>query len=400
MHGRIVFLGRTIPPCAAQTIRDNTRRGMLSSAVALQEKLLDGFDALCGENVALCNVEAIESFPQHYRRAWIPAFRFSHRGEEAQRDYNVSFNNTFGIRLRSMERGLERGLRALDREQETGAIVIYSPTTYFLNAALRFQKRRPGVRLCLIIPDLPDFGTLAQHVPLKSRVYRALQNRSLRRALTRLDSLVVLTEQTADYLGWKGKYAVVEGIAKAPEAVRRDTEETTIVYTGTTHARFGLPVLVEAMSYLPRQDIRLVVCGCGDYDEALRRHAAQDSRISFLGVVPHDRALQLQMDAAVLVNPRQNEGEYTKYSFPSKTMEYLCTGNPVVAYPLDGVPAEYAPFLHSPADNTPQALAEEIRRLLALPPGERLAQGQAAREYVLAHKGAAAQVKKILDLLE
>ena len=38
------------------------------------------------------------------------------------------------------------------------------------------------------------------------------------------------------------------------------------------------------------------------------------------------------------VNPRQNNEEFTKYSFPSKTMEYLASGVPVVAYKLDGIP--------------------------------------------------------------
>ena len=50
--------------------------------------------------------------------------------------------------------------------------------------------------------------------------------------------------------------------------------------------------------------------------------------------------------ADVLVNPRPNNEEYTKYSFPSKNIEYLMTGKPVVAYMLDGMPAHYKKFLY------------------------------------------------------
>lgn len=46
----------------------------------------------------------------------------------------------------------------------------------------------------------------------------------------------------------------------------------------------------------------------------------------------------ISKNADVLVNPRQNDDEYTKYSFPSKNIEYLMTGNAVMAYMLDGIP--------------------------------------------------------------
>jgi hypothetical protein len=49
--------------------------------------------------------------------------------------------------------------------------------------------------------------------------------------------------------------------------------------------------------------------------------------------------------ADVLVNPRPNNEEYTKYSFPSKNIEYLMTGKPVVGYMLDGMPPIYKEFM-------------------------------------------------------
>mgnify|MGYP003303651866 CR=1 FL=1 len=43
----------------------------------------------------------------------------------------------------------------------------------------------------------------------------------------------------------------------------------------------------------------------------------------FTGKIDRSQVLALQRSATVLVNPRRNNEEYTKYSFPSKTMEYL-----------------------------------------------------------------------------
>jgi len=61
------------------------------------------------------------------------------------------------------------------------------------------------------------------------------------------------------------------------------------------------------------------------------------------------------LKADVLVNPRENNEEYTKYSFPSKNIEYLASGNPVVAYMLDGMGdcyREYIYLLENLSNNT------------------------------------------------
>ena len=399
--GTVVFLSKMVPEEHREWVERNRIRGMFSSAVALQQKLLAGFDALIGEDLVVCNVEPVSNFPQHFRKMRVPGFRYDHTGGGGRQDYNVAFNNTVGLKQKSMERGVARTLERIGREREISALVIYTPTGFFLNAACRYAKRHPDLHICLIIPDLPDFANLAEHISIKTRMLMWLNNRSIQRAFARINSLVVLTAQTAEYLHWQGKpFAVVEGIASAPPVVTApQPEHPTIVYTGTTHRQFGIPVLLDAFARIKDPDVRLVVCGEGDYDGELCRLAQQDSRIRFLGVVSHEQAIRLQHQATVLVNPRQNIGEYTKYSFPSKTMEYLVTGAPVVAYRLDGMPEEYFDYLCIPADNTPRALAGTISEILSMSGEERRDMGRRGREYVLTHKNPKQQVQKIVDLI-
>ena len=100
-----------------------------------------------------------------------------------------------------------------------------------------------------------------------------------------------------------------------------------------------------------------------------------------------------------MVNPRKNQEEYTKYSFPSKIMEYLTSGTPVVAYKLDGIPTEYKDYIHYVEGDTCEDLAYAITSICELGAEAREEIGAKARKFVLDEKNAVSQTKKILASL-
>jgi glycosyltransferase involved in cell wall biosynthesis len=140
-----------------------------------------------------------------------------------------------------------------------------------------------------------------------------------------------------------------------------------------------------------------VICGFGEAEKAILE--SQDKRIVYLGKVDRKQALALQQRATVLVNPRQNTEEFTKYSFPSKTMEYLASGVPVVAYKLDGIPDEYDPYLNYVPDNSVEALAGTIQKIINMSAEDRKEIGRRGQKFVLEEKNAQKQTKRILDLI-
>jgi glycosyltransferase involved in cell wall biosynthesis len=144
---------------------------------------------------------------------------------------------------------------------------------------------------------------------------------------------------------------------------------------------------------------RLIICGIGDSEEEICKAADNDTRIDFRGQLPRQEVLQLQREATVLVNPRQNDETFTRYSFPSKTMEYLASGVPVVAYKLDGIPDEYDKYLTYPTGETAQDLAKALEGVCALDVATWERVGQAGREFVLNYKNQEIQAKRILDFL-
>ena len=173
----------------------------------------------------------------------------------------------------------------------------------------------------------------------------------------------------------------------------------SMLYTGRLNRRYGLELLLQAMKELHDPDIELWLCGSGEMEEEIRAYAAQDPRIRFFGFLPHVEAVQLQKKATVLVNPRTNQGEYTKYSFPSKTMEYMASGRPVMMFRLDGIPGEYDPFLTYIPEESAASVRDTVESLRKLSPSELDEMGARGREFVLKNKNRNVQMRRVLDFI-
>ena len=158
--------------------------------------------------------------------------------------------------------------------------------------------------------------------------------------------------------------------------------------------------LLEAFGKIENENLKLVICGFGEAEEIIKEKEKQDSRIVFLGRVDRTDVLALQKNAAVLVNPRQNNEEFTKYSFPSKNLEYLSSGVPLVAYKLDGIPDEYDDFIIYPVDDTEISLANEITKICNMADEDRKTLGLKAKDFVFKNKNKVTQSQKIIEFVK
>ena len=117
-------------------------------------------------------------------------------------------------------------------------------------------------------------------------------------------------------------------------------------------------------------------------------------------MVPAEKANEILQNADVLVNPRQNDDEYTKYSFPSKNIEYLMTGNAVVAYMLDGIPEVYKEFFVVPSSCATCSLSEAIYFALNESEQEKERRRQKVWRYLAETKEKTSVAKRVVSLLQ
>jgi glycosyltransferase involved in cell wall biosynthesis len=120
------------------------------------------------------------------------------------------------------------------------------------------------------------------------------------------------------------------------------------------------------MKYIKDENVKLVLCGKGDLYEYACSQSEKDKRILALGQLSPMEAKDWQKKSSVLVNPRCDRDEYTKYSFPSKNIEYLLSGKPTVAYMLSGIPQIYRNFFFeiSPEGEPSQEIAKAVENAL------------------------------------
>ena len=228
--------------------------------------------------------------------------------------------------------------------------------------------------------------------------------RSTARSLDLLDGYVVLTEQMSAVLNSKQKpYLVMEGLvdvsADAPAADGAEkTTHPTVLYAGALRKEYGLETLVQGFLAWDEPDAELIVYGQGDYASELSSIAMRERRISYRGAVPMAEVVEAERRAWLLVNPRPVDQEFTKYSFPSKNMEYLVSGTPVLTTRLPGMPEEYLEYVLTIDEPGPTGIAEALVRALAEGRDGLLRRGERGRAFVLEHKNNVHQASRILDL--
>lgn len=261
-----------------------------------------------------------------------------------------------------------------------------------------------GIKSVAVVTDIYD-----QMVGKKVRGFNAFVkklagylNRKYVRSFTHY---VLLTEAMSDVVNPKGRpYMVMEALcdeALADEKIP-DVEKAfpkVIMYAGGLEEKYGLKMLVEAFKTIDREDIELHLYGSGSYVAELVEEMKKDNRIKYLGVKPNEEVVEAEYKATLLVNPRFTTEEFTKYSFPSKNMEYMVSGTPLLTTKLPGMPEEYYPYIYVIAEESVDGFAVAIKYVLNQSEESLREKGASARDYVLNKKNNVIQAGRIVDLI-
>ena len=396
----ILFLGRLFSRENEKEIRAKARVDMQDAANVLQWNLIDGFVANGCKDLTVVSYLPIDSWPNHYKDAFVKDE--IHQISENVSFHQVGFCNVTKVKQilnkKTCNKSVEKWARAQTDKKKV--IVCYTCNNTLMRAIKAAKKANPDITAVQVIADITEFA--ANNNPnIIQRLYIRNQIKTNDKLAKYIDKYVLLTELMKDKLGIIKPHLVMEGIVPPREKCDNAAPDhiKSILYTGSLNKKYGIMELLAAFETIQSSEYRLIICGLGNAEEDIKALADRDSRVDFRGKVVHSEVLKLQSEVTVLVNPRQNNEEFTKYSFPSKTMEYLSSGTPVVAYKLDGIPDEYDEYINYVPDNAPETLAATIQKVCEMSADERKKMGQRARDFVLEEKNNVKQTKRILDFI-
>lgn len=224
--------------------------------------------------------------------------------------------------------------------------------------------------------------------------------------VTSYDKYVLLTEQMNERVNPKGNpYIVMEALCDSSllnqeHSPVHKVNPRTVLYAGGLHAKYGVKMLVEGFIKADLKDVNLVLYGSGSYEKELSEVCRTHSNVEFRGVAPNEIVMEEEFKATLLVNPRFSTEEFTKYSFPSKNMEYMASGTPLLTTKLPGMPMEYYPHVYLFEEETIEDYAKTIKDIMALPADELQRKGGLAKKFVLENKNNVSQAERIITFLK
>lgn len=288
------------------------------------------------------------------------------------------------------------------RSEEEDKAIICDILCYSTCMGALIAAKLTGTKIVGLVTDMPWLVDEDGRISLKMRLLQGFQKWYIRK----YSHYIFLTEQMNEPINTKHRpYIIIEGFANVDmQHVENllENKETPrqLLYAGFLQAKYGLKMLVDGFMSLKGLDAKLVVYGTGPYAEELAESAKKDERIEYRGLANNNEIVNAELKATVLINPRPTHEEYTKYSFPSKNIEYMASGTPILTTKLPGMPAEYYSYIYSFEEETTEGYARIINQVMNLSAEELHAKGAKAKAWVLKKKNNIHQCNRILEMLK
>jgi glycosyltransferase involved in cell wall biosynthesis len=394
---KVLFIGGLFPDNRKREFIANSKGIIQFAANNFQWSFINGFDNYLNL-FSIYTAPSLGNFPRYYKKVFIKSTKFSHDG--INNDYCVGFLNLPVIGMLSKTLNLYRFIRK-ENDDSKPYLIVYSIHTPFLLAAVMYKRKYPDSKICLIVPDLPEYMSANT-----GKLYRFLKYIDLKLIdllVKKVDSFVFITDQMIDRFKVNTRpWVRIEGMYMAnnrQEIQFNQGVDKVILYSGTLDSRYGIINLLEAFNQITDQSYRLWICGDGNMKKKVEEYAKIDCRVIFYGQITYEEVAKLQLNATVLVNPRTSDGQYTKYSFPIKTMEYLASGKPVIMNMLPGIPEEYRQYLFVPEKEDVKSLKDKIVEICSNESNVYAEHCYISRQFILNNKSPKEQTKKVISML-
>lgn len=296
-------------------------------------------------------------------------------------------------RLHSLIYGFILGLKNIKNED----ILIVDVLNISFCLGITLAAKINNVYIIGIITDIPDilFGNRGT---LSARLGNCI--------ISTCNAYLLLTEAMNEKVNNKCEkpYVVIEG--QVDDNMMNDLKtlpvkytKKTCMYTGSLNKIHGIQYMVEGFIDANIENSELRLYGDGDFVPEIIKISNEHPNIIYEGVKLNSYIVKEQKRATLLINPRPTNEEFAKYSFPSKNMEYMASGTPILTTCLPGMPKEYYPYVFLLEEENKEGMCKSLTKILNEKPELLLKKGKEALEYVLRNKTGRIQAQKIIEMI-
>lgn len=350
---------------------------------------------------------SISAFPVN--RQWTKKFKFEREEEIVNGVHYVygAFLNATILRQWTRKREAKREIKRLYRENPN-CVIICDVLNHSIAAAARECGRKYGIPVIGIVTDVPGHGSGARRKTLSfvNRMISRYGSLYAEKDVKKYDAYLLLTEEMNSVVNKRSKpYIVLEGhcdenMVDSLNLLENKYEPKIAIYAGGIHKEFGIKRMVNAFLSGNFEDWELHIYGDGNYQNELTEIARQNDSIKYFGVCSNSHVVGEQIRASLLLNPRLTDAEYVKYSFPSKTLECMASGTPLLTTKLPGMPKEYYPHVYFFEDESEEGMLSAFKMVFSKTSEELHQDGTRAKEFVLKNKTNLVQAEKLLDFIK
>ncbi len=395
----LLFLGNLVPDSPEFNTAAFSRAGNMC-----QISLLQSFKQSGLSKIEVISVRPIPSFPRS-DRVWIKAIEVVDRiGVKIKLlpFINVTPLKQLGLGLLALIYVLSWGWRK--RKVRDRVIYTYNisvpPGAFILFGA--------WLTKCKCVAMVYDLFVPGETVP--NNMYFKLDYTLHKFLLPKFDALVAISADIGQDFAPATPTIVIEGginnslakkIVTAMEGNKTNNPGDHFIMSmaGRLDDINGIPIILGAFELLIGDNYRLEIAGAGPLESEVLDAARKDKRIKYHGFMSMDQVINMYKRSDILLNIRDTKKMNTKYFFPSKLMEYLCSGVLVISTCNETLRRDYNGKMYFLLDETALGLAKLLMSATLLSSSERTAIGMRGQTYILSSKTWDIQGKKILDFL-
>lgn len=399
---KVLFFGACVAPDDIEYLHKNETTSPQHAAQKVCWMFINGVDKAFGaECDILCSLR-VSTYP-HFKKLIAFNLKGWKRKDSAKGEY-VPYINLPGLRyLSTIIVALFKLLRwnYINRYEKKLIInyALYTPHAFPTMVIAKLFH----VPTILIVPDLPEFTNFSINKPI-IKFLRLVNCKIAHWVASKFNGLVLFSANMAEKMRiGSSKWCVIEGcveIQSQCSATSAPPIENAIMYSGSLNRIYGIDTLLDAFKQIENRDLSLWLCGSGDMEEEIQKTIKYDKRITHFGSLPNSEVISMQHRAKVLINPRSGTHEFTKYSFPSKNLEYMCSGRPVVLCKMEGIPEEYNKYVFIIPDGSAISMKNTLEEVLNKSNNELSQIGANGQKFIIENKNYLKQGLKLKKLAD